>query len=409
VTVRAGRRPIHVAFHYLGCARTTAEGVALPSFPGSLIECLAGSVERVTVVAYDPPPVPRDAEDETTFVTRAANIDVLSLGPKGSRWDARERKRRVRAIVSEASPEWDLLVLRLGNRRAHLVFDANRCARVATIIGGHTFTMLKGRMLAPHRFVIAWFYGQLIERRRRRMLRGSGITYVNSRHLIERYEAYARDIRLLHASTRSVTYSHRADDRLDHPHPRFLVVGRIERGKGVLDALEVFDRLQRGPLAGAHLDVVGIGGALEEMERSARARGLDSAVSFRGWVSPADGLYSIFRNGDVLLHLSHAESVPSVVWEALAHSVLVVCTPVGGLAEFVQDRREVLFVPPGDVDAAERAVLTLLGDPELRRPMLERGYVLASDTTLERVVDSFLSGVTETWPELRPQASGRSV
>lgn len=398
---------MHLAFHYLGCARNVADGVAMPAFPGALIETLASRVDRLTVLAYDPPPVVTEPEDEVTFVTTAHNLRFVSLGPKGSRRDAWQRKRRVRKIVDRESRGWDLLVLRLGNRRAHLVFDANRCPRVATIIGGHTFTMLKGRLLVWYRYIPARIYAQVIERRRRRILRGSGIAFVNSRHLIEKYAEYPRDIRLLHASTRSGVYKHRVTDRLTGPDVRFLVVGRIERGKGVLDALEVFERIQRGPVPDARLDVAGIGGALEDMRAAVQAKGLSDRVTFHGWIAPGDGLFSLFRRADVLLHLSHAESVPSVVWEALAHSVLVICTPVGGLAEFVRDHQQVLFVPPADVEAAERAVVTLLEQGDLRRTMLASGYALAEETTLERVADSFLLGVGEAWPDLRSDRSSR--
>jgi glycosyltransferase involved in cell wall biosynthesis len=70
---------------------------------------------------------------------------------------------------------------------------------------------------------------------------------------------------------------------------------------------------------------------------------------------------------DVLVHPSHFEAFPTTLLEAMAASVPVVATAVGGMLEIVEaDVTGVLVPPPASADAFAAALTPLLESPELR-------------------------------------------
>lgn len=71
-----------------------------------------------------------------------------------------------------------------------------------------------------------------------------------------------------------------------------------------------------------------------------------------------------YDNADILLHSSHAESLPRAVLEALARGLLVVATDVGDVAALVGDCGTV--IPPGDQELMVEALAAALD--EVARP-----------------------------------------
>ncbi|MBN1460293.1 MAG: glycosyltransferase [Armatimonadetes bacterium] len=74
---------------------------------------------------------------------------------------------------------------------------------------------------------------------------------------------------------------------------------------------------------------------------------------------------------DACVHAVHADNFPLWVCEALACGTPVVSVRVGGIPEVVQDGVTGLLVGPQDVASFSRALVTLLGNDELRNRMGE--------------------------------------
>lgn len=99
-----------------------------------------------------------------------------------------------------------------------------------------------------------------------------------------------------------------------------------------------------------------------------QAAALDGAASFPGFVRGADKL-RLLQEATVLALPSYAEGVPITLLEAMAAGLPVVITPVGGIPDVVEDGRNGLLVPPGDVPALAAALNCLLDDAALRERM----------------------------------------
>lgn len=89
---------------------------------------------------------------------------------------------------------------------------------------------------------------------------------------------------------------------------------------------------------------------------------------------------------DVFCLASLHEGLPVALMEALALGLPVVATGVGGIREVVDDGVEGLLVAPGSPEALAGAILTVLGDDDLRRKMAgaaaKRGETLSIDAAV---------------------------
>jgi glycosyltransferase involved in cell wall biosynthesis len=391
--------PMHIAVHYIGCAESNAEGIGVPSRAGAFIECLAEAVAQVTVVAFSVPDRPL-FEDGVEYTVRNPNASLLSLGPKGTWREYLPRRRRVARIVEPASAEWDVLIFYfLPNRRAHLVYRASRCRRIVgfvvgtTVLGAHSRATLRRRAMSV--FARSWTAFQ-----QRQVLRRAGLLVANSEELLHRIRLHPKNVRTVTLSARRARHAFKAADRFRGSEVNLLLAGRITLEKGVLVAVEAFALLKED-LPHARLHVAGEGAALDAMLDRAHELGVGEELVLHGWLPAGDRLFDLYRDMDVLLMPSYGEEgFPQVLWEAMAHSVLVVCTPVRGAREAFQHEHDVLFVPMKDHVAIADAVRRLSNDPELRQRLLSAGFERSRSTSIDDTVNDMLDAITESWPEL---------
>ena len=134
--------------------------------------------------------------------------------------------------------------------------------------------------------------------------------------------------------------------------------------------------------------LAGDGELRSELEEGAGRLGLAGRVRFLGW---RRDLPTIYGATDVFLLTSRNEGTPVALIESLAAGVPGVSTDVGGVRDVVcpPDADPVGGVAPfGDAAALARAVAQLLGDPERRRSMGDRGRSLTlARYGLDRLVD----------------------
>jgi glycosyltransferase involved in cell wall biosynthesis len=162
-------------------------------------------------------------------------------------------------------------------------------------------------------------------------------------------------------------------------------------------ALAVIGEL-RDRFPGLRLLVAGDGPERPKLEGLIRAAG--DAVVMAGH---REDVMAVLDATDVLLHPSHTEAFPTVVLEAMAASVPVVATAVGGTAEIVRDGETgVLVEPPPHAGRLAAAVTRLLEDAGLRRRLAAGGR-----DQFERsfTLDRWVQGTRQVYEEL---LAGRS-
>jgi glycosyltransferase involved in cell wall biosynthesis len=184
------------------------------------------------------------------------------------------------------------------------------------------------------------------------------------------------------------------------PGPLIVSVSRHSPNKGLDVLLRALGSLQsRGVAFRACL--VGPGRLLDAHRRLATRLGLDGTVAIPGEVAD---VVPYLRAADVFVLPSLDEGSGSVsLLEALQMGAAVVASSCDGIPEDVTDGHNGLLVPPGDVDALRDALARLIGDPDRRTEIADRGRELFTDRFS---ADGLATALGDVYAELR--ASARS-
>jgi glycosyltransferase involved in cell wall biosynthesis len=128
-----------------------------------------------------------------------------------------------------------------------------------------------------------------------------------------------------------------------------------------------------------------------ELQTLVRDLGLSDRFSFDGGVSDLRGYLA---GADIFVLPSRSEGFSNALVEAMAASLPVVATDVGGNAEAVQDGTNGFIVSSENPDALADAIVRLLSDPALAEAMGSAGRDLATEkftteTMMRRISEAY--------------------
>ncbi|MCI0721157.1 MAG: glycosyltransferase family 4 protein [Acidobacteria bacterium] len=163
------------------------------------------------------------------------------------------------------------------------------------------------------------------------------------------------------------------------------VVASFTPAKGLHLFLEAALKVSR-EVPGVCFVMVGDGALRPQLEKQARALGLNSAIKMLGWRRDVPELLQTF---DVFLLTSLWEGLPRSLVEASLSGVPSVASNVDGIAEIVKEGKNGYLVPPGDTEAMARNVVRLLQDEPLRRRMGEYGNTEVEEFSSEKMLKDY--------------------
>ena len=159
--------------------------------------------------------------------------------------------------------------------------------------------------------------------------------------------------------------------------PTLLFCGRLDVEKGVALLLRAFARV-RAQSADARLRIVGRGPQRAALERLARELGSEAAVTFTGWLEPAQVEAELARAWALVAPSLLAEPLGLVAPEAIVRSVPVIASAHGGFGETVNDGRTGLLFPNGDENALTEQLLRVVRGAAFADHTIEPALVAAA-------------------------------
>lgn len=151
-----------------------------------------------------------------------------------------------------------------------------------------------------------------------------------------------------------------------------MIVGTVavfRRQKRLQDWLEVASRVAKQQRNVTFL-LVGHGPEEPHLRAKVKELNLGERIVMPGFRPDGRRVMALM---DVFLMTSEFEGLPMALLEAMALRKPVVATAVGGIPEVVKNGDEGFLTPVGAIDELPGCTTKLLGDPQLRRRMGERG------------------------------------
>ncbi len=173
---------------------------------------------------------------------------------------------------------------------------------------------------------------------------------------------------------------------------RLLMVGSFAPAKGWRVAIEALARL-----AELDLELIAIGSGDPSWVRDlANATGSSDRLFLRAERANAQ-MPILYQDADLVIAPSWREGFGLVPLEAMACGVPVVCSGVGGMADYIRDGVNARITPANDAKGLALAVREVLGDSALRGVLTKGGLSTASGLEVEDsagVLLRFLGRVT---------------
>ena len=147
----------------------------------------------------------------------------------------------------------------------------------------------------------------------------------------------------------------------------------------LLDAFAI----ARADCSDIRLTVLGDGIQRDDLERKAKALGMDCCVSFRGYVLEPE---QYFRDLDIFVLPSLYEPFGLSLLEAMSWGRACIATSVGGTAEFMDDNQNGLLVSAVDPKEMAQAILKLANDLSLAQRLGMNGRQTSERLTVSATV-----------------------
>lgn len=146
-----------------------------------------------------------------------------------------------------------------------------------------------------------------------------------------------------------------------------LALGRLGQRKGTYDLIEAIALLPDDIRARVCVTLAG-DGEVEQARALVAARRLSGVIDVVGWIDPITRDELLGRT-DIFVLPSYDEGLPMAILEAMAHGVVPVTTPVGGIPDAVTDGIDGLLVAPGQTAQLAEALCRLICDDGLRETL----------------------------------------
>lgn len=164
----------------------------------------------------------------------------------------------------------------------------------------------------------------------------------------------------------------RSDAVKEHHPRRFIFLGRYERRKGIEELNSVLKNL-----IGKENFIFEFIGPISKDKQIP-----SNQLIYHGEIREAEKIRKILENADVLVCPSHSEGMPNVILEGMASGLAIIATDVGAVSRQVSEVNGIL-IPPGNVEALNKAIVKLANVSSDEMIMLKKG-------SLRVVKDSFL-------------------
>jgi len=111
-----------------------------------------------------------------------------------------------------------------------------------------------------------------------------------------------------------------------------------------------------------HLTIVGDGAEMPKLTKLSQQLNIDQYIEFMGVKS---NIAHLLANADVFVLSSIAEGIPMTVLEAMASSLPVISTSVGGIPELITDNENGFLVEKQNIEQLSTAMENYLNNPNL--------------------------------------------
>ena len=372
-----------LAFYYHIPVAAKEGGLFLPGYIGVFVDELARNVDKLYLVMHE---AKGREYEEADYQLECSNITFVNLGTKTPSW---QRSLSPGKILKEKMREikgCDAFLVRSPSPLAPYFHKYIKNPKLFFLIVGDYAEGAKQIGTKGLKNKLLYMYFHHNDKKFRKRLPKTDI-FVNSPELFEKYKNKSKSIELVKTTTlREEDFYKKPSIAFQDPI-RLLFTGRIEPAKGLIELLEAGKRLIDDG-KNIQIDIVGWeNNPQKPFEKKlityAKLLGISNNITFHGKKKLGPDLNQYYRNSDIYVLPSYHEGFPRTIWEAMANSLPVIATKVGGISFFLKSKKHAILIEPKNSNAIAKAIELLINDDNLREKIISNGYDLSKSNSLK--------------------------
>ncbi len=174
------------------------------------------------------------------------------------------------------------------------------------------------------------------------------------------------------------------------PQNNVITVGRLVKGKGHDDLLEIFASLKR---PGWKLVIAGDGPLRETLEQKASDLGIKDQTVFAGFQPDVD---LVLQQAKIFAFCSYSEGFPNALLEAMATPLPCISYNCNaGPADVIKDGKNGFLIPVGNKEMFAQQLMRLMDDEQLRADVAAESAISIREFGSDRLFQSYIDFLTQ--------------
>lgn len=372
-----------LAFYYHIAIKIQEDSIKIPSFLGVFIDSLAHQVGQLVVIAHEANV--HEARD-CDYELYSKNIRIVCLGLKTPAWHREIFHCKILKKALQKIEDCDALIIRSPTPLAAYFHKYLNGPKLWFMIVGDYLEAIEHYRNSSFRNRLIYYYLHFNDYRFQERIKQTDIL-VNSPALLNKYKEKSKSIHQIRTTTLFGSDFFKRDDTCINQPIEILYTGQFSPAKGLFELIDALnDLLKSGILVRLHLAgwEYEINKPVEKsLKEVAKKYGIENEVIFHGKKRVGSELNAVYRMTDIYVMPSYHEGFPRTIWEAMANSLPVIATAVGGIPEILEHEKSAYLIIPKSSDEIANALRIVILDASLRQKLIRIGYTLAKENTLE--------------------------
>jgi len=106
-------------------------------------------------------------------------------------------------------------------------------------------------------------------------------------------------------------------------------------------------------------------------------------------------LFDKYKDADIQIITSKSEGIPRTILEGASFSIPLITTNVGGISTNITNEYNGLYIETENVDSLVSAILTIIGNDELRQKIIMNGFEMAQNMSIENMSVSIANEINK--------------
>ena len=220
---------------------------------------------------------------------------------------------------------------------------------------------------------------------------------VNNLQLFDKYSNFARNLHYVPTSSLTKNDFFERTNTCSGKIINILYTGRLDLQKGLVELMYAISDLSK-LFTNIQLHIVG-----KEIDNKKTVEKLlkklsfdlniNDFVTFHGYKTNGIELNRMYRMSDIFITPSYNEGFPRTIWEAMANSVPVITTNVGGISMILTHKKNAFFIKPKSTESIKRGISELIRCSDLRLNLIRNAMILCKDYSCEILSHKLVSKI----------------